>query len=119
MRKNINFDIDTNMYIKMTGKAAPSAYYELRKFLENNDFLHRQGSGYVSKYPMKQDEIYNLVKKMVDKLPWTKSCVREFDVTSVGKQFSLISIMKETELQNEETTKELELDEEPDITDDF
>lgn len=119
MRKNINFDIDTNMYTKITGKAAPTAYYELRKFLENNDFLHRQGSGYISKYPMKSYEISDMVTKMSQELPWLKPCVKEFDVTNVGKQFSLIQTIKDAPEVEKEIEENNELDEEPDITDDF
>ena len=117
MRKNINFDIDTNMYTEITGKAAPSAYYELRKFLESNDFLHRQGSGYISKYPMKPYEISDMITKMSQKFPWLKSCVKEFDVTNIGKQFSLIQTIKDAPAPEQELEENLELDEDMDITD--
>ncbi len=49
MRKAINFDIDTKKYEEYTGKKAPTAYAEVKKFLKKNGFEHRQGSGYVSK----------------------------------------------------------------------
>ena len=48
MHKAINFDLDTKKYEIITQKSAPTAYYELRQYLENIGFTHRQGSGYIS-----------------------------------------------------------------------
>lgn len=107
MRKAINFDINTKAYETLTNRSAPIAYYELRIFLEKNGFIHRQGSGYVSEYSMNQMEIHLLARKMADELPWTKSCIREIDVTTVGKQYSLLNDIQKEDVEIEET-KELE-----------
>lgn len=34
----INFDLDTNKYEALTHKAAPTAYYKIRRYMEKNDF---------------------------------------------------------------------------------
>lgn len=49
MRKALNFDLDTKKYEENTGKHSPTAYVEIKRFLEKNNFEHRQGSGYISK----------------------------------------------------------------------
>lgn len=91
MRKAINFDIDTKKYEKCTGKKSPNAYNEIKIFLEKYDFEHRQGSGYISKENMSDIDITTLVTNMTRTLKWLKPCVKQIDVTNIGKQHSLLS----------------------------
>lgn len=64
MRKALNFDLDTKKYEEITGKSAPTAYYQIQKFLENRGFEHRQGSGYVSSKSLNDAEITSLTRQM-------------------------------------------------------
>jgi len=53
MRKSLNFDLN----IKKLKEHYPNsnyteAYNDIKKFLTNNGFEHRQGSGYISKEEM-------------------------------------------------------------------
>lgn len=91
MRKAINFDIDTKKYEKFTGKPAPTAYAEIRRFLKKYDFEHRQGSGYVSKNDMKTSDIGILATNMALTFDWLKYCIKQIDVTNIGRQHSLVS----------------------------
>lgn len=90
MRKAINFDIDTKKYEEYTGEKAPTAYAEVKKFLKKNGFEHRQGSGYVSKNSLDDLRITAIITNMTLTLKWLRFCVKEIDVTNIGKQHSLL-----------------------------
>ncbi len=90
MRKAINFDIDTKKYEEFTGKHAPTAYIEIKKFLTRNGFEHRQGSGYISRESLDDIKIATIIMSMVYHLDWLETCIKEIDVTNIGKQHSLI-----------------------------
>lgn len=94
MKKAINFDIDTKKYEAYTGKKPPSAYHEIKKFLKKNGFEHRQGSGYISEKNLNDSDVITLITNMTLKFDWLKYCVKEIDVTNIGKQHSLLNIIK-------------------------
>ena len=58
----INFDLDTKKYEALTQKAAPTAYSKIRRFMEKNDFTHRQGSCYISKSLISRAETARIVR---------------------------------------------------------
>ena len=93
MRKAINFDIDTKRYKRCTNKSAPSAYIEIKKFLEKHEFEHRQGSGYISKGNVNNSDIVTLITNMVLNLNWGQYCFRKIDVTNIVKQHSVLDII--------------------------
>lgn len=90
MKKALNFDLNTNKYEQVTGKPAPTAYYEIRYFLETHGFEHRQGSGYISKKSMNDFKVDTIITEMSLSITWLKDCIRQFDVTSVGKYHSVL-----------------------------
>lgn len=96
MRKAINFDIDTKKYEKLTSKKSSNAYLEIYNYFNNNSFEHRQGSDYVSKEDLTNNDITTLIIKMSKTLDWLKYCVKKIDVTNIGKQHSLITTLKNT-----------------------
>ncbi len=93
MRKAINFDIDTKKYEEYTNKKSPTAYEEIRQFLLKNGFEHRQGSGYISKESLDDRKVTAIIINMSLKLEWMKHCIKQIDVTNIGKQHSLISVI--------------------------
>ena len=103
MRKAINFDIDTKRYVQYTGKSAPTAYYDIRKFLEKNGFIHRQGSGYLSIHSMNEAKVANIIMELSTKFDWIKSCVKQIDVTNVGRQYSLLPLINSSKSENVES----------------
>ena len=90
MRKALNFDLDTKKYEEFTGKHSPIAYAEIKRFLQKNDFEHRQGSGYVSRDSLNDGKIFAIIQNMSMELKWLRNCVEQIDVTNIGKQHSLI-----------------------------
>ena len=83
MHKAINFDLDTKKCEIITQKTAPTAYYELRQYLENIGFTHRQGSGYISNKNMTDGQISLIISEMASQIKWLKYCVKQFDVTNI------------------------------------
>ena len=99
MRKALNFDLNTKEYEKYAKRKAPTAYYEIKKFLLNEDFEHRQGSGYVSKENLSDFKIFTIIKNMSEQLYWLRKCVRQIDVTNIGRQYSLIYAVNDAKIR--------------------
>ena len=82
--KAINFDLDTNK-LKKYYPRYQQAYSDLLRFFKVNGFLHRQGSGYVSKEKMSSADIVDLIGAF--------QCVKKIDVTNVGAQYDLTALL--------------------------
>ncbi|MDE6884705.1 MAG: hypothetical protein K2P32_02915 [Clostridia bacterium] len=87
-RKAINFDLDTTKMKSLD--VYPNGYKQIKKTLKDCGFIHRQGSGYVSKNEIIQADVMDTVMTLVDKHSWFVDCVNKLDVTDVGKQYDLI-----------------------------
>lgn len=94
--KAINFDLDTNK-LKEYYPRYQQAYRELLKFFMENGFLHRQGSGYVSKEKMSSADIVDLIGAFQKKFEWSGTCVKKIDVTNVGAQYDLTALLSSEE----------------------
>lgn len=103
-KKALNFDLDTKMLKQVYSEVSyTNAYYEIRNFLSKNGFEHRQGSGYVSRKPLTNTKILSITKEMNEEFSWLAYCLKEFDVTSVGKSHSLLDkFTKDNEVEKEE-----------------
>ena len=87
-RKMINFDLST-IELKKYYKDTREPYGLIKKFMLENGFEHRQYSGYASTKPMSNSEVTEIARKMSKEFPWLGDCIQEFDVTDIGKQYSL------------------------------
>ena len=93
--KALNFDfMVSSLRDYYPGRDYRKAYLEIKQFLEQNGFEHRQWSGYISEKPLYPRNITALIVKMKSALPWLSECVRRFDVTNIGKQYDLTGIIK-------------------------
>lgn len=110
-RKAINFDLDVQkLKENYPNKYYNQAYVDIRKFLEKNGFAHRQGSGYISNEKIKYSEVTKIIGTMNKKMNWLHCCVKELDVTSVGKEHSLLYLFESDHDIEEKMKKELEED---------
>lgn len=92
-KKALNFDLnDSSLRKKYPSNNYKKAWYDIRYFLENSGFKHRQYSGYVSKSDISMLKTIQIIKKMSKKYIWLSSSVQEFDVTLIGDEFSLKNI---------------------------
>ncbi len=92
IRKAINFDLDTNI-MKDRG-LYPNGYELLRAAFKKQGFEHRQGSGYLSISKLTSDQVYEAVEAIVKENLWLAECAKKIDVTDIGKQHDLTSIVK-------------------------
>ncbi len=92
-RKAINFDLSTNE-LKKHFKDTAKAYNQIKDFMLQNGFEHRQYSGYASIESMEDFDITVLAETLNNKFTWLKDCIQEFDVTDIGEQYNLNHIFK-------------------------
>lgn len=91
-RKAINFDLDTNE-MKSLG-IYPDGYRQLGKSFYKWGFDHRQGSGYVSKAKLSNNQVNDIVMNVTEENLWLARCGKKIDVTDVGKQYDITALVK-------------------------
>lgn len=112
--KAINFDLDTNA-MKRLGMY-PSGYGTLKKTLKKHGFEHRQGSGYVSQKKLDSIMIARIIEQITAEHPWLIECVKKIDVTDIGRQHDLTTLVKAfADTEDIMELSEEEPDEEEDI----
>ncbi|RTK00926.1 vapd [Campylobacter jejuni] len=87
-RKAINFDLSTEE-LKKHFEDTRKPYGLIKDFMLENGFEHRQYSGYASKEPMSNEDVFSIVLRISRKFTWIGSCIKEFDITEIGEQYSL------------------------------
>jgi len=95
MRKSLNFDLDTKKLKEhYSNKNYTNAYEDIRKFLSENGFEHRQGSGYISKETMSIKEVTIVIEDLNSNCPWLYPCCKTLDYYDVGKEHSGLEILE-------------------------
>ena len=90
-RKAINFDLSTadlKKHFKNTAEA-----YQIKNFMLQNCFEHRQYSGYVSNDKLHDYNVTNLTIRLKNQFSWLSHCTKKFDVTDIGEQHDLKDIL--------------------------
>ncbi|HIC4041372.1 TPA: VapD family protein, partial [Campylobacter jejuni] len=106
-RKAINFDLSTKE-LKKCFSDTREPYNQIKQFMLENGFEHRQYSGYASIKPISDKRINLIVKKLAKKFPYLSNAIQEFDVTDIGEQYSLSHIFKDNQTLSQ--TKNLQKD---------
>lgn len=89
-KKAINFDLSNRELQKYyPSKNYRKAWNDIRNYLIEIDFVHRQHSGYVSSSSVSMTYVIQHIIEMSLLFEWLRYCVKEFDVTIVGDEFSL------------------------------
>ena len=89
--KAINFDLDKKL--KEYYPRYQQAYRDLFEFFKKRDFSHRQGSGYVSNNKLSSADIIDIIDELQRKYKWCGTCVKRIDVTNIGAQYDLLSLL--------------------------
>ena len=85
--KSINFDLDTHRLTEIFGKTGRrKAYAQIMSFMLQQDFDHRQWSGYVSHTRRTYLEIYAMIDDPLIMHPWLSYCANRFDITDFMAQ---------------------------------
>ncbi|MDD6489218.1 MAG: hypothetical protein PUG48_05325 [Clostridia bacterium] len=88
-RKQITFDIDTNVAKQIFGDNYRKAYDDIERFFKKQNFQHIQGSVYVSKKPMYKFQLFHLIVTLTQQYPYIKKCVRDIVFGNTSKNNSL------------------------------
>lgn len=89
-RKQLTFDIDTNILKKILGeKNYSNAYTQIRKFMENEGWIHIEGSVYMSKKPMSSTKVALLINDLKKKYPYLTKCIREMHQSDISNVHSV------------------------------
>ena len=89
-KKALNFDLsDVQLRKYYPSKNYKKAWSDIKSYLLDNGFNHRQYSGYVSNERISMIYVTQLIGDMSSSFKWLKYCVKEFDVTIVGDEYSL------------------------------
>lgn len=90
MKKQISFDLDTNVLKQILGERNyTEAYYSIKKFMKENDWKHVEGSIYVSNKQITNPQAQLTVRKLKKKIPYLSKAVREIHITNVSNIYSL------------------------------
>ncbi|MBO5174601.1 MAG: hypothetical protein J6B84_05625 [Eubacterium sp.] len=82
-RKQIMFDLDTKVCEQILGKGYRKIYDDIGNFLNDNGFLHPQGSGYISTEKLSNSEIFLLTQKLIKKYPYLTKCIRDIRTADI------------------------------------
>lgn len=89
-RKQISFDIDTNVAKEIFGEQSYTKIYaDIRRFMKEEGWKHIEGSVYMSGYPMINGDILYMIEEMKVKYPYLEKCVREIHQADVSNVHSL------------------------------
>ncbi|RHM59774.1 hypothetical protein [Coprobacillus sp. AF33-1AC] len=100
-KKALNFDLSDALVKKYyPSKNYKKAWIDIQKYLVQNDFQHRQYSGYVSCHKISMIYVTQLVGDMFVLYEWLQYCVKEFDVTIVGDEYSLKNYIHQENIFN-------------------
>ena len=89
-RKQVSFDIDTNVAKKIFGeKSYTKIYADIRRFMKKWDWKPIEGSVYVSRQPMSNSNVAYMIDSIKQKYPYLDKCVREIHQADVSKVHSL------------------------------
>lgn len=89
-RKQIAFDIDTTMLkVYYPSKSWNNAYEDIKRYMKSKGFEWQQGSVYISRSPLPEQEVAKIMKELVNKHTWLNMCMRDCTVSSIGRTFNL------------------------------
>ena len=94
-RKSFHFDLDTKKMKQCydSRKNYRQGYYDIKKFMLKNGFVHEQGSGYTSKKALTDTEALSIALQLKSALPWLEKCIRVFTVTDFRKGKDITGIL--------------------------
>lgn len=89
-RKQISFDIDTNVAKKIFGEQHyTKAYKDIRKFMEKEGWKHIEGSVYMSTGPLSNTKMLYVVDRIKEQYPYLEKCIKEIHQADVSNVHSL------------------------------
>lgn len=89
-RKQISFDIDTNVAKQILGEQHyTKVYKDIRKFMEKEGWKHIEGSVYMSGRSMNNADISYMLLDIKSQYPYLEKCIKEIHQADVSNVHSL------------------------------
>ena len=93
-RKQIAFDLCQESLKRSYPQSYTQAYYDIRRFMKDHGFEHRQSSVYVSQNRLTTLDVVSLMEQLAAEFPWLSRCVNKIDVADIGAQHSLKKVLE-------------------------
>lgn len=91
----LNFDLNNSLLkAHYPSKNYKNAWKDIYNYLINHDFIHRQYSVYINNEAVSMIYVTQIISDMSLIFNWLQHCVKEFDVTLIGDEFSLKKYIK-------------------------
>lgn len=89
-RKQISFDIDTNVAKEILGESKyTSIYSNIQSFMRKEGWEHIEGSVYMSTEPLSNTKVSMLIDRLKKEYPYITKCVRDMHQADISKVHSL------------------------------
>lgn len=89
-RKQLTFDIDTNVAKEILGEQKyRTIYSNIRKFMEREGWQHIEGSVYMSKKPLSTIKVAWLVDALKEEYPYLTKCIRDMHQSDISNVHGL------------------------------
>lgn len=92
-RKAIHFDLDTKTFAKFK-LSSEYIYSNIKKYMEKNNFIHTQFSGYESKDKMSFYDAASFLKDMNKSFPWLPPMINKINITDISHNQNLFALIK-------------------------
>lgn len=92
-KKALNFDLnDSSLRKNYPSNNYRKAWKDIFNYLTQHGFMHRKYSGYISCHTVSMIYVTQTIADMSFIFDWLQYCVKEFDMTLIGDEFSLKNI---------------------------
>ena len=98
-RKAFHFDLDIRQLKEHYPSTSPfgykQAWSDIKKFMEENGFIHTQYSGYESSQDLSTFAAFQIIIRLQRKHPWFSQCAQAATMTDIGNRHDVLSHLKE------------------------
>lgn len=93
VHKALYFDLKIKDLEKYYSAVNPkSGYSRVKEFMKKHGFDHEQYSGYHSRKPITDADIFDIARALRTELPWITQCANKFEATDVGENSDIMSM---------------------------
>jgi virulence-associated protein VapD len=87
----VTFDLDTNcLSLEYHNTSSNNAYGDIRKFMEQHDFIWQQGSVYFGNENMNAVKCVTTIQKLAKTFPWFRACVKDVRMLRIEENNDLM-----------------------------
>ena len=102
VRFSFNFDLSVELlkhfYLSQSAEGYRSAWADIKSFMEKNDFIHSQYSGYESVSGMSYAKAYIILEDLNKKFPWFANCASAATLTEIGDRYNVLDNLKAVDI---------------------